>query len=86
MLALAKMLIIFSIAFLINGCADKQPCVDQIVNVPVKCIIPSREIPELEKQQFSKGQELEQVKQLYRNFLKMKEFSELLQGDIQICQ
>lgn len=86
MLALAKMLIVFLIAFLISGCADKQPCIDQIVNVPVKCIIPPREAPALEKQQFSKGQELEQVKQLYRNFLKMKEFSELLQGDIQICQ
>lgn len=82
----ATMLVLFSIALLGSGCATTQPCIDQIVQVPQKCVLHVGEYPVVEKKQFNQGEELEQSKQAYRNYLKMKEYVDELLEEINICQ
>lgn len=82
----AIMLVSFLIVLLGSGCASKQPCIDQIVKVPQKCVLHVGEYPNIENEQFGKGEELEAVKQATRNYVKMKEYSDVLLEEIKICQ
>lgn len=82
----AIMLVTFSIILLGSGCAEKQPCTDQIVKVPQKCVLHVSEYPQIENEQFEKGEELKAVKQAAQNYLKMKEYNDVLLEEIKICQ
>lgn len=81
------MLVVFLIALLGSGCSvGAQPCVDDIVFIPQKCVVPSRDYPEIETMKFEVGNELAQSKQAYKNYLKLKEYTELLKGDLSVCR
>lgn len=83
---LATMLVCFLIAFIGSGCAQKEPCIDQFVNIPQKCVINAEDMPIIEQKQFEKGQEFEQSKWVYKNYLTMKEYATKLMIEIERCK
>lgn len=80
------MLVTFLIALLGSGCAPKEPCVDQFVNIPQKCVIKVEEMPVIESKTFKEGEELGQSKWVYTNYLLIKEYAMKLRKDIKQCQ
>lgn len=83
---LAITLVCFLTAFTFSGCAQKEPCIDQFVNIPQKCDISAGEMPTIEQRKFEKGQELEQAKWAYKNYLIMKEYATKLMIEIERCK
>lgn len=80
------MLATFLIALLGSGCSVKEPCIDQFVNIPQKCVIKVDEMPVIEARFFKEGEELNQSKWVYTNYLLMKEYASKLREDIKQCQ
>lgn len=82
-------LVIMLVAFLIVGCGTDQPQTpqtDQFVNVPQKCIIELDPEPVIEPKTFQKGEELEQAKWSYGNFLIEKEDNQKIRTKVKKCQ
>ncbi len=79
-------LVSFLIAFIGSGCASKEPCIDQMVNIPQKCVMNEGEVPMIERREFKKGEELEQSKWAYGNYLIMKAYAEKLRAEIGRCK
>ncbi len=80
------MLVCFSIVLLGSGCATKEPCIDQFVNIPQKCVIAVDELPSIEAKSFKEGEELSQSKWVYTNYLRIKEYAEKLKAEVKRCQ
>ncbi|NCD11055.1 MAG: hypothetical protein EOL93_00760 [Epsilonproteobacteria bacterium] len=76
----------FLIVLIGSGCATKEPCIDQIVNIPQKCQMDEGVMPEIEQREFKKGEELEQNKWVYGNYLTMKAYAEKLRAEIGRCK
>ena len=80
------MLVSFSIALIGSGCASKEQCIDQMVNIPQKCVMEEGEMPTIEKREFKKGEEFEQSKWAYGNYLTIKAYAEKLRAEIGRCK
>lgn len=86
---LAIMLVAFLIAVVGSGCGVDQPQpprVDQFVNVPQKCTIELDPEPVIEPKTFQKGEELEQSKWAYGNYLLEKEDNQKIRAKVKKCQ
>ena len=77
---------IVPLSLVFSGCALKEPCVDQFVNIPQKCVINAEEMPVIESKTFKEGEELGQSKWVYTNYLLIKEYAMKLREDIKQCQ
>lgn len=83
---LAITLVSFLIVAIGSGCASKEPCIDQMVSIPQKCQMDEGIMPEIERREFKKGEELEQGKWVYGNYLIMKAYAEKLRAEIGRCK
>jgi len=73
----------FSTALLINGCAIKQP-EPQIVYVPQRCVIPVVEEPEIDNTSYTDPKDI--IAKALKNYTKMKEYAEKLLASQSVCQ
>jgi len=79
--------VILLLAF--SGCGVDQPQtpqIDQFVNIPQKCIIELDPEPIIEPKEFQKGQELEQAKWSYGNYLIVDEDNQKIRAKVKKCQ
>ena len=72
------------IALLINGCAVKQPELQQVVYVPQKCIIPTVEEPIIDNASYTEPRDI--VSKALMNYTKMKEYAEKLLASQTVCK
>jgi hypothetical protein len=57
-----------------------------MVNIPQKCQMDEGTMPEIEKIEFKKGEEFDQSKWAYGNYLTMKAYAEKLRTEIGRCK
>ncbi len=85
----AIMLVLFLIAVLGSGCGVDQPQTpqyDQFINIPQKCTIELDPEPVIDPKSFQKGEELEQSKWAYENYLIVKEDNQKIRAKVKKCQ
>jgi len=81
---IATIVLIILILSLINGCAVKQPELQQVVYVPQKCIIPTVEEPIIDNASYTEPRDI--VSKALTNYTKMKEYAEKLLTSQSVCK